>query len=78
MCSYKIIGVEVLVCWVYFKCGIILLGEFLFVVEKIGFVVILGEIVLDKVFVVVRIWIDRGFDFGCIFVNVFLEYLFFG
>lgn len=53
----EIYGYEVLVCWFYLVCGVVLLMVFILVVEKIGFINVFGEWVLKIVCVEVVSWV---------------------
>ncbi|MDN3718334.1 bifunctional diguanylate cyclase/phosphodiesterase [Roseibium salinum] len=68
--SQTITGVEALVRWDHAERGLLSPAEFLPVVEKSRLAPVLGEIVIDKALAAAKYWLESGFDFGRISVNI--------
>lgn len=66
------IGVEVLICFVIFDGQLCLFGEFIGVVEEIGFIIDIGKWIVDEVCKQVRVWYDKGYDFFVV-INIFVR-----
>lgn len=47
----------------------ILLFEFIFVVEEIGFIIKIGEMVIEKVFLDFKEWEKKGIDYLYMVIN---------
>lgn len=53
-------GVEVLVCWIYFECGMILLDCFILLVEQCGLIYDFIISMMDQFMVQVVVWYSWG------------------
>lgn len=68
--TQMVTGVEALVRWQHPTRGVLGPGAFLPVVEKTNLASTLGEIVIDKALAAARAWLDKGYAFGRIAVNL--------
>lgn len=68
--SKRLVGAEVLIRWRHPELGQIPPSKFIPIAEKSSLINEIGEWVLKKACVQGRIWLDKGFDFGRIAVNL--------
>lgn len=73
--SNKIAGIEVLLRWNNKKVGNISPGEFISIAEKNGFIIEIGEWVLEESLKVASMWLSSGYEFKAISVNISLVQL---
>lgn len=66
----KIIGVEVLVRWTNDKLGTVSPADFIPMAENHGYMIELGQFILEEAIQTVKSWLDKGLDFGTISINV--------
>ncbi|MEM7565889.1 MAG: EAL domain-containing protein [Pseudomonadota bacterium] len=66
----SLFGVEALVRWPDADRGMIPPGEFIPLAESTGLIIDLGTFVLDRSCQLARTWLDEGFAFGHVSVNV--------
>lgn len=66
----KITGVEALIRWKNARLGNIPPSEFIPIAEKNGFIVKLGDWILNKVLSDVCIWQQQKFNFGTVSINI--------
>lgn len=70
LASGRIVGVEALLRWRHPQRGIVPPGEFIGIAEQSALIVPLGRWVLREACRQARHWLDAGFEFGRIAVNV--------
>lgn len=70
MRSHRVTGMEALIRWQHPERGLVPPGDFLPVAEKCGLAQVIGDLVFDKAFAAAKSWIDQGFEFGRISVNI--------
>jgi len=70
LASGQIVGVEALLRWQHPQRGLVSPGEFVPVAEQSGLIVPLGRWVLREACRQARGWLDAGFEFGRIAVNL--------
>lgn len=68
--DYSLFGVEALARWEHPTRGFVPPGEFIPIAEESGLIVELGTLVLKRSCRVAREWLDTGFDFKQVSVNV--------
>ena len=68
--TQQLIGLEVLARWDHREMGLIPPAKFIPVAERCGLIIALGESMLVSACQQGKAWLDKGFDFGCISVNV--------
>ena len=66
----ELVGLEALARWPHAKLGMIPPNDFIPIAESTGLIVELGAILMDKACHQAREWLDEGFDFKYISVNV--------
>ncbi|MDP2100260.1 MAG: EAL domain-containing protein [Methylobacter sp.] len=66
----KLVGVESLVRWMHPTRGLMSPQQFIPIAEEIGFIVALGEWVLQNACMQMRRWLDQGFRVNKMVVNV--------
>lgn len=66
----KIIGVEALLRWYHPRYGIISPKEFIPIAEETGDIIALGEFVLEKSAAQFKSWLESGYDFERLSVNL--------
>lgn len=66
----KLVGFEALLRWTHNEMGFISPADFIPVAEKTGFIVPIGDWVLNAACKQAKAWLDAGYDFGRIAVNV--------
>jgi EAL domain-containing protein (putative c-di-GMP-specific phosphodiesterase class I) len=66
----EIIGVEALIRWNHPEMGLLLPSRFIDMAEDTGLIVTIGEWVLSTACREMKLWLDQGYDFGRIAVNV--------
>lgn len=68
--SKRLVGAEVLIRWHHPELGEIPPSKFIPIAEKSSLINEIGEWVLKKACIQGRIWLDKGFDFGRLAVNL--------
>lgn len=68
--SNKIIGFEVLVRWINKSIGVVLPNEFIPIAEDKGYIISIGQWVREESLKTARRWLDLGFDFKKISMNI--------
>lgn len=68
--SNEVIGVEALLRWNNNKLGNVSPSEFIPIAEKTGYIIQMGNWVLDKVLKTAYMWKEKGYKFNKIAVNV--------
>lgn len=68
--SNKIIGVEALLRWNNKKLGRVSPEEFIPIMEKNGYIIEIGNWVLDKVIFTIHKWKEKGIQLGNVAVNI--------
>ncbi|GLU31807.1 EAL domain-containing protein [Trinickia caryophylli] len=70
LASGAIVGVEALIRWNHPQRGMLLPAQFVPLAEECGLIVPIGAWVLNEACRQARTWLDEGFDFGRIAVNL--------
>jgi len=66
----KLVGVEALVRWMHPELGLMSPKQFIYIAEESGFIVALGEWVLQNACMQMRRWLDEGLQVNKMVVNV--------
>lgn len=67
---FDVIGVEVFICWNSVKFSIVYLNEFLFILEEVDLIVLVGKWVLEEVCKQMKVWMELNLLVSKIGVNV--------
>ncbi len=70
LASGRIVGVEALLRWLHPRRGLVAPGEFIGLAERSALIVPIGRWVLQEACRQARRWLDEGFEFGRVSVNV--------
>ena len=68
--SNKIKGLEVLLRWISPKFGLVSPDEFIPIAEETGLIIKIGAWVLDRACKQCKEWLDKGYIFGTISINI--------
>jgi len=70
LASGRIVGVEALLRWLHPRRGLVPPGDFIGLAERSALIVPIGRWVLHEACRQARCWLDEGFEFGRVSVNV--------